>query len=238
MAQVNSIKVNARNNGEPIHVAPKGKKGKKRENVFFDDRGFPDVSEEFDYLLHRTGGGKVIWKRLHPSPRLEEVDEKFNIKYDEVKRREKLRKELQIDHLTKEQQEQLTDLIKKYWAVFDDSGLFVPVKDYECGIDMGSAKPICVKNINYGPRETPIMNKCIAALEKLDHISQTHKGQWLFKALLAPKPHQEHVADIKDFVWRFCVNFIPLNQVTQVIAYPIPRCDSAVMLAFGKATWF
>ena len=82
------------------------------------------------------------------------------------------------------------------------------------------------------------MKKCIAALEKLGHISQTHTGGWLFKVLLAAKPHQEHVTNIADFVWRFCVNFIPLNAVTKVIAYPIPRCDSAVMLAFGDATWF
>lgn len=233
-----NVKVDAKKPGDPIRVAPKGKKGRKRDNVFFDDRGFPDVSDEFDYLLHRTGGGKVIRKRLHPSPRIDEVDEQFNVQYEDARHGDKLRRELIIDHLTSTQQEQLVALIKKYWAIFDDTGLFIPVKDYECVIDTGSARPICVKNINYGPRETPIMNKCIAALEKLGHISQTHHGQWLFKALLAPKPHQEHITDIDDFVWRFCVNFIPLNQVTRVIAYPIPRCDSAVMLAFGKAKWF
>jgi hypothetical protein len=82
------------------------------------------------------------------------------------------------------------------------------------------------------------MQKCIAALEKLGQIEQTHSGQWLFKALLAPKPHQEHVTNIDDFVWRFCVNFIPLNAVTRVVAYPIPHCDSAAMLSFGKGKVF
>jgi hypothetical protein len=55
------------------------------------------------------------------------------------------------------------------------------------------------------------MEKCIAALEKLGHIRQVHDGAWLFKALLAPKRHQEGVTNISDFVWRFCVNYIPLN---------------------------
>jgi hypothetical protein len=82
------------------------------------------------------------------------------------------------------------------------------------------------------------MEKCIAALEKLGHIRQVHDGKWLFKALLAPKPHQEGVTNISDFVWHFCVSYIPLNQVTRVIPYPIPRCDSAVFLAFGMAIWF
>jgi hypothetical protein len=77
------------------------------------------------------------------------------------------------------------------------------------------------------------MQKSIAALEKVGQIRQIHDGQWLFKALLAPKPHQEHVSNIKDFVWRFCVNYVPLNQVTCLIAYPIPRCDMAVKGAFG-----
>jgi hypothetical protein len=79
------------------------------------------------------------------------------------------------------------------------------------------------------------MRKCIAALEKVGHIRQIHDGQWLFKRLLAPKPHQEHVYNIDDFVWRFCVNYIPLNQVTRVIAYPIPCCDTAIMTACGQS---
>ena len=150
---------------DPIWPATKGKKGKKRENVFYDDRGFPDQSEGFDYLLHRTGGGKVIRKRLHPAPSLDKVDQKFNTPFDEKKHGEKLRRELKVDHLPPDLQKDLTELIKKYWPVFDDNGLFIPVKDYECIIDTGSARPICVKNINYGPCKTHYMEKCIAALE-------------------------------------------------------------------------
>jgi len=77
------------------------------------------------------------------------------------------------------------------------------------------------------------MRKSIAALEKVGHIRQIHDGWWLFKALLAPKPHREHVCNIDDFIWRFCVNYIPLNQVTLLTAYPIPRCDTSVEEAFG-----
>jgi hypothetical protein len=66
------------------------------------------------------------------------------------------------------------------------------------------------------------MRKSIAALEKVGHIKKIHDGQRLFKATLAPKPHQETIMDIGDFVWRFCVNYIRLNQVTKLIIYPIP----------------
>ena len=88
----------------------------------------------------------------------------------------------------------------------------MPVQNYQCIIDTGTAKPIAVKKILYGPQEIPILQKSIAALEKVGHIRQIHNGHWLFKALLAPKPHQEHVCNIEDFVWRvwFASTIYPL----------------------------
>jgi hypothetical protein len=75
------------------------------------------------------------------------------------------------------------------------------------------------------------------ALAKVGHIGQITDGSWLFKALLAPKPHQEHVRNIDNFVWCFCVNYVPLNGVTRMIAYPIPHCDLAVFNKFGQGGW-
>jgi hypothetical protein len=76
------------------------------------------------------------------------------------------------------------------------------------------------------------MRKAIAALKKVRYIRQIHDGRWLFKAVLAAKPHQEHVVNINDFIWQFCVNYVPL-----IIAYPIPRCNSAVFIEFGTGIW-
>ncbi len=59
-------------------------------------------------------------------------------------------------------------------------------------------------------------------MAKVGHIRKIADGRWLFKALLAAKPHLEHVRNIEDFVWHFCVNYISLNGVTCIIAYPIP----------------
>ena len=122
--------------------------------------------------------------------------------------------------------------------MFDKRGVFVPVKNYECGINTGTACPIAVKKIIYGKQETIIMQRCILALAKVGHIRQITDGRWLFKALLAAKPHQEHVRNIDSFVWRFCVNYIPLNSVTHIIAYPIPHCDFAVFNEFGRGKWW
>jgi hypothetical protein len=109
--------------------------------------------------------------------------------------------------------------------------------NYECVIDTNNAHPIAVKKIMNGPKEIPIMHKAVSALKKGGHIRQIHDKRWLFKAVLVPKLHQEHVRHIKVFMWSFCVNYVPLNLVTRVIAYPIPCCDSAVSEEFGTGQW-
>jgi hypothetical protein len=93
--------------------------------------------------------------------------------------------------------------------------------------------------ILYGPKETPIMRRAIAALKKVGQIHQITNGHLLFKALLAPKPYQEHVQNIDDIVWCICVNYIPLNSITRIIPYPIPWCDSSINkeLGLGVLYW-
>ncbi len=148
-----------------------------------------------------------------------------------------MKRDMDLSHLKSDLQERVYDVIRRSWSVFDKKGIFVPVKHCECVIDTGNSQPIAVKKIVYGMRETVIMRKCIAALVKVGHIRQITDGGWLFKALLAAKSHQEHVCCIDDFVWRFCVNYIPPNSVTRLIAYPIPRCNSAIHKEFGRGKW-
>ncbi len=177
-------------------------------------------------------------KLRHPTPDFDkEVDPAFYAPFVPVKHEDQMHKDLDLSHLDPNLQERIYGIIQKYWSVFDEKGVFVPVKNYECVIDTGTARPISVKKILYGERETIIMCKCIVALAKVGHIVQTTDGEWMFKAPLAAKPHQEHIRCIDEFVWRFCVNFIPLNSVTKLIAYPFPRCNLAVLNEFGQGRW-
>jgi hypothetical protein len=221
---------------KPIRVARKVK-GKKQSNVFLDNRGYPNQSHEFDVILHNVKGGPILCQRKHPALPIDNIDQRFLSHYDKARQGVKLLQELNLSHLNPTVCNKVYQLLQKYWSIFDDKGEFTSIKDYTCLIDTGNAHPICVKKINYGPRKIPIMRKCIALLEKLGHICQVHNGGWLFKALLAPKPHQEHVSNIDDVVWCFCVNYIPLNQITRPVAYPIPWCDSAVYLTFSNGRW-
>ncbi len=67
----------------PIRVTPKtrGNAGKQK-NVFIDNQGFPDQSDEFDSLLHNVDGGTILRKRKHPTPSLDSINPHFHAVYD------------------------------------------------------------------------------------------------------------------------------------------------------------
>jgi hypothetical protein len=214
---------------KPIWVARKVK-GKKRSNIFLDDRGYPDQSHEFDVILYNIKGSPILCQRKHQAPPNDGIELRFLSHYNKACHSAKLQQELDLLYLNSTVCDKVYHLLQKYWSVFDNKGQFIPVKDYTCLIYTGNAHSICIKKIKYGLRKIPIMRRCISSLAKLGHIHQIHNGGWLFKALLAPKPHQEHVSNIDEFVWCFCINCIPLNWIMRPVAYPIPRCDSAVYL--------
>ncbi len=189
-------------------------------------------------MLHDIKGGPLLRKLKYPQPDLDAPpDPAYYSEFIPKKHKAQMHKDMDLSHLDPDLQKEVYSLIQEFWSVFKGKGVFVPVKNYECVIDTGTARPIAVTKILYGERETVIMRRCIAALAEVGHIVQITDGQWLFKALLAAKPHQESVHNIEDFVWRFCINYIPLNGVTLLIAYPIPRCDSAVFNKFGNGLW-
>ncbi len=200
--------------GMPIHVADKNKGRRWIKNIFIDNRGFPDQSDKFDTLLHNIHGGPVLRKLKHPPPPLDVVDLLFLFKYNKSIQGDLFCKHLDLLHLEKMLRDRIYALVWKYWAVFDDCEVFILVKNYKCVIDTSDIFPIVVKKIQYSPKEIPIMRQAIATLEKVGYIHQIHDRRWLFKAVLAPKPHQEHICHIDNFVWHFCINYVPLNAIT------------------------
>jgi hypothetical protein len=152
---------------------------------------------------------------------------------------EELERNIKFDPFTPNRlKRRILEFVKEFWDVFCKEGVKSPVHGYELVIDTGDHQPIAVKKPHYGLHEIPIMEKTIDWLLNLGHIKRDVLSPWGFRITLAPKPHQEHVEDIKDYVWRFCVNYILLNKITRPVQYPIPRCDNAVMYGFGEATFF
>jgi hypothetical protein len=111
----------------PQSVSPPSRK--KLRNVFYDDCGFPDQSDEFDHLMHNIDGGVILHKKKHPQSPLDVDDPSFNYKFDEALHFDKLKSDLSIDHLLPANQAEIVALIKKYWTVFDKWGTFTPIAD-------------------------------------------------------------------------------------------------------------
>jgi hypothetical protein len=219
-----------------ICVMGKPKQCKQTQNVCVNDRGFSGKTELYEHLLHNFKGGPILHKLKHPPLSLNVVDPQFVCTYDEAKHGKHMRCDLNSSHLEPKVQDQICALVKKYWSIFDNKGVFVPVKNYKCVIDTGDAPPVTVKKILYGSKETPIMWNAIDALAQVGKICQTIDSRWLFKALLASKPHQEHVLHINNFVWCLNMIYVPLHSVTQIIAYQILHCDLVINEEFGLAS--
>ena len=85
------------------------------------------------------------------------VDPNFDVKLEEAQHGVYLKKHLNIDHMSPRQAARLTAVIKDNWLVFNPDGVKHSVIGYECDIDTGNARPISCGNVNYGPRESKVM---------------------------------------------------------------------------------
>ncbi len=107
----------------PIQVAPKLKCRKHMHNIFLDDRGFPDQSNEYNHVLQDVEGGPILRKLCHPAPNLDDdVNPAFYAPFVPVKHEDQMRKDLDLSHMDPDLQEKIYDIIQKYWSVFDEKG--------------------------------------------------------------------------------------------------------------------
>jgi hypothetical protein len=148
------------------------------------------VSDDYNHVLHDVDGGPILRKLWHPKPDLSvPMDPIYYLPFIPEKHKAIMKHDMDLSHLETNLQERMYNVIRHHWSVFDEKGVFVPVKHYECVIDTRNSQPIAVKKILYGKRETMIMRKCITALAKVGHTKQITDGGWIFKGLLAAKPH-------------------------------------------------
>ena len=121
----------------------------------------------------------------------------------------------------------IISIIESYWDCFYSAGVMKPILHFEFAIDTGGSAPVCCRKPRYGPHESKIIMTQIQVLLDNGWIRPCF-GPWGSSIVLAAKPHQEQVTDINEFVWRMCVSYRRLNQVTLPFEYPIPRCDDAI----------
>jgi hypothetical protein len=110
-----------------------------------------------------------------------------------------------------------------------------PIRGFEFNIDTGKVKPICVKPPRYGPHEQRVITLLVEQLQEKG-IVEDDDGPWGSQIVLASKPSQGHV-HWSQFVFRLCVSYRKLNEVTRPFAFPVMRCDDAAEKA-GDAAYF
>ena len=184
---------------------------------------YDDVDESI-FIFQHYGRGLAKPTYDRPLPKRDDL-----IVWDPARHQHEFDKSITLPtHLSDTVRTSLTSIIQRYWDSFCSAGVNRPVLDYEFAIDTGNSPPVACRTPRYGIYEKEIMMEQAQALFDNGWIVWATEGGWLSQVVLAPKPHQEHVTSIEEFVWRFCINYRPLNRVTLPFEYPIPRCEDAL----------
>lgn len=135
-----------------------GEKSKKKDRYIPHD--YPDEREDFDFIFEVKFGKFLIKNKDANTTELPPPDPNFYVDYNENKHFAELLKCLKFqDHVPKDVQDRISDIVKKYWSYFRENGLAVPIKGYDMVIDTGASPPVNCKKLHYGVHESPIMQK-------------------------------------------------------------------------------
>ena len=159
-----------------------------------------DDESTFEYLFQDRNKRQTLRRKLTAD--FPEPNPDFAYTYCDAKDKEELDANIVFDDdMDPKLKADSIAFVKEFWDVFRADGVQIPVQGYEMVIDTGDSKPIAVRQPHYGLHETPIMQKTIDNLAKLNHIKPDTLSPWAFGITLAPKPHQEDVTDIEKYVW-------------------------------------
>jgi hypothetical protein len=223
----------------PVSV-PKQKWCPKTASICWEEEE-NDYAEHPDYdATFQRNNRNSLQKLKSAALALSPPNPNFNYVYCPEKDVAELDANLILDHdMSPDMKNRVKSFVQEFWDVFQEEGVKIPIRGYEMVIDTGKHRPITCCQPHYGLHETPIsMQKMIIKLLSLGFIKPNSTSPWGAHITLAPKPHQENITEMENYIWRFCINYIWLNMVTQLAEYPIPRCDDAVMYGFGEATFF
>jgi hypothetical protein len=131
------------------------------------------------------------------------------------------------DHVALASRGKIEIMIQKHWDVVCEAGVSKTVLGFEFAIDTGGSQPVCCRKPRHGPHESKIALEQQEVLLANGWIRKCC-SPWGSLVVLAPKPHQEDVTNVEDFIWRKCVSCRKLNSVTLPFEHPAPRCEDAI----------
>jgi len=191
------------------------------QSEYKPDPTYPDV-DEGHFIFEKLG--KTVFRTASWKP-----GERTDIIYFNEATYGKEFSKLKIqDSVPPQAKDIIHQLVREFWDIFAKDGLKRTMLGFEFSIDTGSHTPVKCKKPHYRPNESKVIMETIKTLLSNKFIEECTDGGWLSPIVLAPKPHQEHVTDIEELIWRMCVSFRGLNRVTNPFEFPIGRCDSAI----------
>ena len=193
----------------------------KVKSEFRQEKTYTDVDEGY-FIFERYG--RVVFRAKPWIP-----GHRNDVIMFDAKLHEKDFKALKVNKtISKEIGDVLFAICRTYWDCFASEGVQRKILGFEFSIDTGDHTPVCCKKPVYGPHESVVIMEHIKTLLHNRWAKEIQGSPWGFPIVLAPKPHQEEVMNIDDYIWRMCVSYRGLNRITKVFAYPISRCDSSI----------
>ena len=194
----------------------------KPPNKYVPEDSYTDIDEDY-FIFPQFGRALGKPKFFSPTTRTD------IILFDPLLHQAEFDKTITISaSLPPDIKTKLASIIRDHWDSFLADGVRRPVLHYEFCIDTGTSCAVACKRQRYGRHEAKIIVDQVQILRDNGWTRSCPSGGWCSTIVLAPKPHQEKVTNILDFIWRLCVSYRGLNAVTSPFAYPIPRCDEAI----------
>jgi len=136
--------------------------------------------------------------------------------------------EIDLGHLTLEQQQQLRQVLVKYVALFDAQGKLGTVPGISHTIKTKEGEgPLCVRQWRLPEASKKFIRKeCDNMLSQ--GVIEHSTSPWHSPIVLVRK---------KDGSTRFCIDYRGLNSITEQDAYPMPRIDELIDQLHGTM-WF
>jgi hypothetical protein len=184
-----------------------------------DPAYLPDTAEGIDIIFQEFG--KSLWREKHKLPPRNDV-----LKYTPTDMKE-IERNLKWHDCPQTHKRDIMDILTEYWDVFAEQGLRHPIRGFQFHVETGEVKPVCCKPPRYGHHEAEVLRKLCNKLKANDMVEHDD-GPWGAMIVLAAKPGQDDVPWF-DFVWRLCVSYRKLNQITRPFRFPFRRCDDAVL---------
>ena len=201
-----------------VHTEKKIHRPKLPSEYVEPDLG-PDLLDGQELIFKEYG--KSLRKDVAPLPPRDDV-----ILFDTASHQAELDKNIRWGHCPQELQAPVLEIIKEYWDVFCEEGLRRNIRGFSCRVDTGDVAPVCCKIPRCGPHESRAMSKLVDHLD-YNGLTEPDDGPWGSQIVLAAKPGQDDTP-WHEHIWRLCVSYRRVNQVSRPFIFPVPRCDDAV----------